>query len=254
PLDRKYDETLAESDVIVFEVFEEDNSKNQKAILEFIQKKAFYPPGKNLKEVMGEKEFFLLDSFYKSRGIMHFAQTGLTRRPWLLMLELTMITAQEMGLKGEYGFEEVFKKLRNGRPARGLESAGSQLSLLEGTDEKILCRMLTDGVKDSSIQKEELKNILHSFHTGDMTALSEQTEKTAKKYPVFYKRLLLTRNYNMTEKLIEYSNEKKTFFILIGAAHFAGNGNILQLLKAKGFVIKQLAKTGKKGGITGEEE
>ena len=252
PLDQRYDEVFAKSDELILEVFEEDESKNQNRILQFIQKKAFYPPGKNLRSVMGEKDLLLLDSFYKGKGNMLFMQNGLSRRPWFLVLELTMISAQEMGLLGQYGFEEVFKKLRQKRPVRNLEETCSQLSMLEETDEKELCDIIISGVRDISIQKKELESILLSFRTGDMTPLTLQTEKTAKKYPVFHKRLFLARNYNMAEKLAGYANNKKTFFVLIGASHFAGNGNILQLLQGKGFHIKQLEKTGIKGKITGE--
>ena len=253
PLDRRYDEVLAKSNEIVFEVYEEDESKKQELILEFIRKKAFYPPEKNLKQVMEEKDLLLLDNFYKGRGNMLFMQNGISRRPWLLVLELTMITAQDLGLLGQYGFEEVFKKACKNMPARSLEKAYSQLSMLEGTDEKELCRIIINGVKDFSMQKKELENVILSFRTGDLTPLIQQEEKTAKKYPRFHKRLLLARNYDMTEKLAEYAGEKKSFFVLIGAMHFAGKGSILKLLEGKGFRIKQLEKTGEKGKITGEE-
>ena len=253
PLDRRYDEVLAKSNEIVFEVYEEDESKKQELILEFIRKKAFYPPEKNLKQVMEEKDLLLLDNFYKGRGNMLFMQNGISRRPWLLVLELTMIIAQDLGLLGQYGFEEVFKKACKNMPARSLEKAYSQLSMLEGTDEKILCSIILNGIKDPAKEKKELENILTAFRTGDISLLAAQTDEMAEKYPLFHKRLFLARNYDMAEKLSGFAAEKKTFFVLVGAAHFAGKGNILKLLRGKGFFVRQLEKTGKKGDITGEE-
>ena len=253
PLDRRYDEVLAKSDEMVFEVYDKDPSVTQKTAMEFIRKKAFYMPGKTLKQLMGEKELFLLDSFYKSRGNMLFMQNGISRRPWIIMLDLTQITALESKLSIQYGFEEVFRKLKKERPARGLEQVYTQLSMLEGTDEKILCNIILNGIKDPAKEKRELENILTAFRTGDISLLAAQTNEMAAKYPLFHKRLFLARNWDMAEKLSGFASEKKSFFVLIGAAHFAGKGNILELLKGKGFLVKQLDRTGEKGKITGEE-
>ena len=253
PLDRRYDEILAQSDEMVFEVYDRDPEVTRKTALEFIQKKAFYPPGKDLKQLMGENNLFLLDSFYKSKGNMLFMQNGLSRRPWIIMLDLTQITAQESKLDLRYGFEEVFRNLKKERPARGLEQVYTQLSMLEGTDEKILCSIILNGIKDPAKEKKELENILTAFRTGDISLLAAQTDEMAEKYPLFHKRLFLARNYDMAEKLSGFAAEKKTFFVLVGAAHFAGKGNILKLLRGKGFLVRQLEKTGKKGDITGEE-
>ena len=41
PLDRRYDEVLAKSDEMVFEVYDKDPSVTQKTAMEFIRKKAF---------------------------------------------------------------------------------------------------------------------------------------------------------------------------------------------------------------------
>ena len=254
PLDKAYDDALKKSDILVFEIFEEDEEKSRRFNLKFLDKKASYAPGKNLKQVMGEKDYLLLASYFQSRGSIHFSNNDSPLRPWFVMLTLVQIAAQDSKLEMKYGFEEVFKKLRQKRPARGLEKTYTQLSMLEGTDEKLLCKIIIDGIRNPLKQKKELENIIECFRTGNIAPLAAQTEEMRKKYPLFHKRLLYTRNLNMTDSLAKFAEEKKTFFVIIGAAHFAGKGNILQLLEEKGFTVKQMAKTGKAGTITGEND
>ena len=253
PLDKAYDNALAQSQELVFETFEEDVRASEKTIAEFIRRKALYPAGKSLRDVMNESELTLLESFYRAKGGGNFRREELfSRRPWILVLELTLVAAAESNLKVEYGFETVFRKYRNGRSARGLEQTYTQLSMLEGTGEKQLCAVLLDGIRDYAGEKKALEEILEAFRTGKTAPLAAQAEKTEKKYPLFHKRLLLLRNRGMAETLAEYAKERKTFFVLIGAAHFAGKGNVLQLLEEKGFLVKQLERTGEKGSITAE--
>ncbi|MBO4304411.1 MAG: TraB/GumN family protein [Lentisphaeria bacterium] len=253
PLDKAYDSALAQSQELVFETFEEDVRASEEKITEFIRRKALYPSGKSLRDVMNESELTLLESFYRARSGVNFRREELfSRRPWILVLELTILAAAESGLKLEYGFETVFRKYRNGRPARGLEQTYTQLSMLEGTDEKQLCAVILDGIRDYAGEKKALEEILEAFRTGETAPLAAQAEKMEKKYPLFHKRVLLLRNRNMAESLAEYAKEKKTFFVLIGAAHFAGKGNILRLLEEKGFLVKQLERTGERGAIAAE--
>lgn len=254
PLDRTYDQILAQSHEMIFEIFEEDLRAMQKKAADFILRKAFFPPGKDLIQLMGERNFLLLDSFYASKGLPFARNNGKRRRPWLVMLDLAQMQASDCGFSAQYGFEEVFKKLRQNKPGRGLEEVYTQLSMLEGTDEKILCKIILEGIKNPAKQKNELENILGSFQTGSLDFLEKHVKKMEEKYPLFHKRLLLARNLQMVEKLEKYAAEKKTFFVLIGAAHFAGKGNILLLLKEKGFRIKQLDAAGKKGRITGDDD
>lgn len=254
PLDHTYDQILAESHEMVFEIFYEDIQLMQKKAADFILRKAFFPPGKDLVQLMGQKDFLLLDSFYASKALPFARNNGKRRRPWLIMLDLAQMQASDHGFRAQYGFEEVFRKLRKNKPGRSLEEVYTQLSMLEGTDEKILCQIILEGIKNPAKQKNELENILLSFQTGSLVFLEKNVRELEKKYPLFHKRLLLARNLGMVKKLEKYAGEKKNFFVLVGVAHFAGNGNILQLLKGKGFRIKQLDASGKKGKITGDDD
>ena len=44
----------------------------------------------------------------------------------------------------------------------------------------------------------------------------------------------------MTEKAIEYFNDNKDVFYMVGAAHIIGDKGIVNNLKKQGFIIKQV--------------
>ena len=54
-------------------------------------------------------------------------------------------------------------------------------------------------------------------------------------------RIYYSRNRKMAEKIADFLTEDRNMFVVVGAAHLAGNHeNVIDLLRAKGFVIEQL--------------
>jgi len=56
-------------------------------------------------------------------------------------------------------------------------------------------------------------------------------------------------NQRIAGKIYKMLKEKQTVFILVGAGHFAGKGNILELLRDRGCTTIQLKRLGKTGRI-----
>ena len=53
----------------------------------------------------------------------------------------------------------------------------------------------------------------------------------------------------MAEKLYAFLEKKQTGFVLVGAAHFLGDGSIRSLLTEKGCTVTPVAPLGRKGSI-----
>lgn len=60
----------------------------------------------------------------------------------------------------------------------------------------------------------------------------------------FYKRTIMDRNESITEKILSRlsENKDKSAFIALGAAHLAGEGSVVQRLKAKGYTATRLCQ------------
>ena len=81
---------------------------------------------------------------------------------------------------------------------------------------------------------ENLKTI---WKNGDEKALNDTLDKDNS----FTGNLFDERDINMANKIEEVlkSNEKKTYFIIAGAAHFTPEDSIIKLLENKGFKVNK---------------
>ena len=59
-------------------------------------------------------------------------------------------------------------------------------------------------------------------------------------YPEVYQQLLLERNLNWLPQLQSMLKNKYIEYVLVGAAHLAGEDGLLALLQQKGFNVEQL--------------
>lgn len=110
-------------------------------------------------------------------------------------------------------------------------------------------RMLMESINDFKNVGRDLERIMISMTSGSPENLNALSNEIAFKYPEYYQKIFMDRNRKMSEKIYELMKKKQTVFILVGAGHFAGRGNILELLRNKGCSTIQLDKTGKKGEI-----
>ena len=51
----------------------------------------------------------------------------------------------------------------------------------------------------------------------------------------------------MLDKILEYLDTDKTYFVIVGSGHLSGKKGIVQLLDAKGYAIRQVP-AGRAGG------
>jgi uncharacterized protein YbaP (TraB family) len=61
------------------------------------------------------------------------------------------------------------------------------------------------------------------------------------KFPTAYKSLFTDRNNDWIPKIENYLRGDKVAFVIVGLAHFYGADGLLELLKNKGYKIKQSA-------------
>ena len=54
-----------------------------------------------------------------------------------------------------------------------------------------------------------------------------------------YEKLVYERNRNMAEKIEAYLKTKRTYLVIIGAAHLVGEKGIIEILRGKGYRVVQ---------------
>ena len=247
PLDSVYDRVLKESQEMYFEIFEPDMT----ALAMTISSKGMYPPDKNLSDVIGKVQFAELARFFADNGSKVPPFMLEKMRPWLISIELAGIyIRKEKSLKSYYGLEKVFTAHKGTRQGHSLESIDSQMSAMASIPDEVMITSIMKSVREPEKAKRELGATLASLSSGDIAKLAEMCGEIAAETPQIYQKLFVDRNIDIVKKLLVLLREKKVYFVLVGAGHFAGKDNIRDLLAGDGCRIVQLEKTGRKGSIT----
>ena len=154
-----------------------------------------------------------------------------------------------------------------GKPVEELESYELQIKLLDSfsdqLDEYLLVNTLDSllGIsqENEALEANMLNQMLEYWHTGDVEGfmeviapilvqselpfdLNEEDNEVLALMEEYYDKLLTQRDKVMAEKIDRLLKEEggKTYFIVVGAAHYISNYSILDILKEKGYEINQI--------------
>lgn len=246
PLDAAYDRAFDSAGVVYFEIHKPDPQIISKWTLLF----GLFRDGRTLSQTIGFPDFQLVCQFYAAHSPNMKPQLLERFRPWMLSMQISQIYLQKHPeISREFGLETVFTRHLGNKQAGSLESVESQFKAMSDVSDAAAGRVLMEGIRDFSNAGRDLKRIFHALETGVPDELSLITNEMAFKHPEFHRKLFLERNRKIAGKICKMLKEKQTVFILVGAGHFAGKGNILEFLREKGCTTIQLKRLNKPGRI-----
>ncbi|HLO53942.1 MAG TPA: TraB/GumN family protein [Saprospiraceae bacterium] len=123
--------------------------------------------------------------------------------------------------------------IAEGKDLRGVESFDDQVRILKSIPLDTQLKTFKDSMSNVASLRKKLENLNEMYKNGDMKQLYLSTKKSMGK---LRKLMIYDRNMVMTNRIIEISQEKPSFFA-VGAAHLPGPKGILTLLKKQGFKI-----------------
>ena len=249
PLDAAYDRALDACNSVYFEIYKPDD----RIIGQLTMSAGVFRDGKTLPQVIGYKEFQTVCRFYAEQA----PGTGMDQpamlerfRPWLLSVQLSQFyLMKHPEISRKYGLENVFTKNLGSRNGYSLESPESQIQAMSGVSDIAAGRLLLDGIRNFANAGRDLQRIFRGLETGEPDEIALIANEMAFKHPEFHRRLFLNRNHAIAGKIYTMLKKKQVVFILVGAGHLAGNGNILELLREKGCTTVQLKRLGRPGRI-----
>jgi uncharacterized protein YbaP (TraB family) len=179
--------------------------------------------------------------------IAKFKQTGLPiemfrpMKPWMVMLMLTALEAQKMGLDAALGLDKYYYDKANAakKPVIGLETAEFQIDRFDKMSDKLQEQMLLSTLNEFDAQGAELKGMISAWQRGDTAALEKTVLSSFKEYPEAYASLIVDRNRAWIPQLEKCLSRPMPCFVVVGAAHMVGPDGVLNLLKIKGYKIEQ---------------
>jgi uncharacterized protein YbaP (TraB family) len=142
-----------------------------------------------------------------------------------------------------------------GKTILGLENVNDQLGLLKSLsqqDQKETLLSRIDRARESKVMYERLVSV---YKRQNLDAIDSLVLNSTAITPDFYGKLITLRNRKMVDTIISIM-KKQTLFAAVGAAHFAGDEGLINLLRRKGYTMRPVLPvyTGLASGLTREKK
>ena len=128
----------------------------------------------------------------------------------------------------------------DGRPTAGLETLPEELGSLTALSREDQIRMLDQTVDELKSIRSEMQEITLAWRHGDTTRLAALLSSEYGDFPSLYKPLVTDRNRRWLPQLEELLRANDNSLVVVGALHLVGQEGLLDLLRKKGYQIRQL--------------
>ncbi|TSA24077.1 TraB/GumN family protein [bacterium] len=237
PLDDRYDQCYEDAENVVFEL--NFDSTQTPAFQQYTVMKAFYPQGGTFQGSVSDSTYTLVKNKLLELGMP--VEKLNTFQPWFIAITMLSLNLQKLGFDPTLGVDQHFFELAKEAQKNiiGLESPEFQLDLLStlgGEDQE-------DFIVKSIDQFDEMESSIHdlvdAWDIGDLEKLDELLNKGFEEYPALKQSLLIDRNYNWLDDVIEYTKDNEDYLVMVGSGHLAGEEGLIKLLKAQGYSVER---------------
>jgi uncharacterized protein YbaP (TraB family) len=169
-------------------------------------------------------------------------QAGLTP-PWMLSMEIASTQMSDVPASGTYapeaGVEWTLQwELVPDRKAY-LETPGAQFDLMAtGTLEEQVQALIA--MLDETGSSGALADIIRAWASGDVEAIADSVAPRNDAERAEVELLLLDRNRNWMPALETLLAQNREDLVVVGAAHLAGEGSVLDLLEQAGYTVTRI--------------
>jgi uncharacterized protein YbaP (TraB family) len=164
-------------------------------------------------------------------------------KPWLVYMTLAAMDLADLGYGGENGVDLHFLRRAGNREIVELESLDFQLELLAGFSDQEQRELLSEYLEESVSLPEETAALFDAWIRGDNIRLSEllslQPDKSAVDLRI-EEVLLRRRDAEMAKKVRGLLDKPGVSFVVVGAAHLAGPGSVVDLLGKSGYRVVEI--------------
>lgn len=202
-----------------------------------------YSDETTLQQVLQPRTYAMLEAYLARYGVP--IENLAKLRPGMVMLTLSMLELQRLGLDGN-GVDSFYsQRARNDHKTLvGLETAQQQLEFIkllgEGKEDALIIHTLED-IK----QMPELMQVMKSaWREGDNNTLDSVAIKPWKdRFPDLYQALLVRRNQAWLPLIEAMLTTQDVELVLVGALHLVGDEGVLAMLAKRGYTVEQLPGT-----------
>lgn len=238
PLDAVMEEAYSRSATVAFET--DLNEINSPGHAGRLMSMGLYFDGRSIADDISEETFALLAE--RARRLGRPLAEFTVMKPWFCGLTLYLLTLEQQGLDPNYGLDAHFylRALREGKKLVFLETADFQVGLManlaEGDQEEMLRQALLDeGFFDSGIDE-----LYRAWEEGDAESIASYMAESMEEYPAMKKMFLDDRNSSWIPSIEELLGGTGDSLVVVGAGHLVGEGSVVELLRQRGWQVRQL--------------
>ena len=238
PLPKGFDQAYQNTDVLMLEAQLPD-ANDAEAQLSMMQTLT-YPAGQTLKSNLSPAVYQQLSLYFTNLGvdIAMFEQF----KPGLVTMMLLTFELQKAQLQGE-GVDAYFARLakQDSKKTLYLETLDFQLSLFAAFGEDNPDAFIKSNLAQMKDFKPSFEKMLNAWRSGDLSDIEYlMTTEMQQTDPSTYDVMFTQRNRDWIPKLEALFGNQEKELVLVGAAHLAGKNSVLDLLKLRGYTVKQV--------------
>ena len=243
PLPEPYQKAFEEAKTVVMEL--PPGSMDDEAGKELFLAAGIVPAGKSLKDMISAKTWIALEA-WASRNATS-TDSLLPMKPWLAGMTVAMTTYERLGFSVSRGMERWFTARLGDKKRAGLETPESQLAIFDKFDAPLQDEMIRQAVEEEKEAAACVKDMTSAWLTGDTRRLDALMEANMRGFPDLKKLLSDDRNASWLPAIEKYLDGTETVMVLVGAAHLAGEGSVVDLLEKKGVTLTQMEYRTRRG-------
>lgn len=165
-------------------------------------------------------------------------------KPWVAANMLVEIAYEATGLSADYGVETYFSGKAGDMEIVELETIEEQLAPFGVLSDESQVIYLEETLREMGEVKKQIKSLIALWQEADIEALAAireelmgetETESLRKHYEA----MTDARDARMARRIEELllCRSGKTYFVIVGALHLAGENSIVDLLERKGYSV-----------------
>ncbi len=221
--------------------------------LQYFTEASMLKDGTTIKDVVSQKTYEKLLKVIEKYG--EPAEAFAQFKPWTLASYFANLSLSESSgipadIMANSGIDMYFltNALLSQKPVIELEGIKAQADMFDGlspeAQEEYLVETLDSILDPDSIEVKEgdlVKEWLGHWNKGDIKGFAESFNTQEQESNEFNSMLFGERDKNMSEKIAKLleSDEKGTYFVVVGAGHFLTPQSILFHLKEKGYTVEE---------------
>jgi uncharacterized protein YbaP (TraB family) len=240
PLPREVEDAFADSKVLVVEA----DVSNIEALRKYDNTMVYTAPDSLSKHVAPEH----YDRFRKLLPRYSIAESGIAQmKPFMAVSTLVFMEWARQGYLPAYGIDGYLlaKAKSEGKPVVELEGIDAQMKLMDSLTERENEQVFAGTVMalETGLSGEQINGLVKAWQDGNPEALLEIARKynaQVKGAAEFEEKFVWGRHEDMAKKIEGYLNDsKERHFIAVGSLHLAGARGLVEMLRKRGYVVRQ---------------